>query len=41
VDYFLPGADDQDLLTIVEVSMREREEVIGKEKAWHCLSGAS
>jgi type IV secretory pathway TraG/TraD family ATPase VirD4 len=31
---FLPGADDQDLLTIVEVLMREREEVIGKEEAF-------
>jgi type IV secretory pathway TraG/TraD family ATPase VirD4 len=28
---FLPDAEDQDLLTIVEVLMREREEVLGKE----------
>lgn len=28
---FLPGADDQTILTVVEVMMREREEAIGKE----------
>lgn len=31
---FLPDADDQDLLTVVDVMMREREEAIGKEDAF-------